>query len=96
MLGKQSSCYEERRLYTFDAEAGEPPGESVRPLTLERGRRDTPGRFGAPEGGTPAARRGLKAGMESDSAKLEATDLLGEDMPPLRAASSSNCKIAQC
>ena len=33
---------------------------------------------------------GLKAGMESDSARLEATERLGEE-PARRAASNSSC-----
>lgn len=38
---------------------------------------------------------GLKAGMESESARLDATDRLGEE-PPQRAASSSNCNVQFC
>lgn len=53
-----------------------------------------PGRLCAPEGGMAPA-EGLKAGMESDSARLEAIERLGEDMPPRLAASSSICSSAE-
>ena len=53
-----------------------------------------PGRLGAPEGGM-APEGGLKAGMESDSARLEAIERLGDDMPPRRAASSCICSTDQ-
>lgn len=69
----------------MEAEAGEAAGESERPLKL---RRDMPGRLAAPEGG-------LKAGMQSDSARLEAMDRLGDDMAPRFAASSSICSIGK-
>lgn len=75
----------------MEAEAGEAPGESERPLKL---RRAMPGRLRAPDGGM-APEGGLKAGMESDSARLEAIERLGDDMPPRRAASSSICSIHQ-
>ena len=79
---------------TFEAEAGEAVGESETPFGLLRLRRDMPGRLCAPEGGMAPA-EGLKAGMESDSARLEAMERLGEDMPPRLAASSSICSIAE-
>ena len=52
-----------------------------------------PGRLEAPDGGM-APEGGLKAGMESDSAKLEAIERLGDNTLPRRAASSSVCSIA--
>lgn len=73
------------------AEAGEAAGQSERPLKL---RRAMPGRLGAPDGGM-APEGGLKAGMESDSARLEAIERLGDAMPPRRAASNSICSIDQ-
>ncbi len=77
--------------HTLEAEAGEATGECVRPLALLRLSRDMLGRLWAPDGGM-APEDGLKAGMQSEFARLEATDLLGEDMPPpRRAASNSAC-----
>ena len=76
---------------TLEAEAGEAVGESERPLKL---RRDMPGRLAAPEGAM-APEGGLKAGIQSDSARLEAMDRLGDDMAPRFAASSSICSIGK-
>ena len=71
------------------------------PLTLFRFSKAMLGFLLAPEGGMPAAGDagagwGLKAGMQSDSARLEdVMDLLGDAR--LRfAVSSSNCTASQC
>lgn len=77
-------------MITLEAEAGEAAGESVRPLALFRLSRDMLGRLWAPEGGMAPPEAGLKAGMESDSARLEAIERLGE-APARRAASNSSC-----
>ena len=60
----------------------------MKPLALFRLRRDMLGRLWAPEGGMAPPEAGLNAGMESDSAKLEAIERLGEER---RAASNSSC-----
>lgn len=78
----------------LEAEAGEATGESVRPLALLRLSRAMLGHLWAPEGGI-APDTGLKAGMQSDSARLDATERLGEE--PARRASNSICsKMARC
>lgn len=87
-------CMVVNQKLALEAEAGEATGESVRPLALLRLSRAMLGRLWAPEGGI-APDTGLKAGMQSDSARLDATERLGEE--PARRASNSICsKIARC
>ena len=68
-------------------------GESSRPLGRLKLSRAMLGRLLDAEGGS-APEGGLKAGIESDSARLEATERLGDAMLLRFAASSSNCSIS--
>lgn len=98
---------EHSRTQTLEAEAGEPVGTSAMFLTRFRFSSAMLGFLCAPEGGMPAAPgnadavtgAGLKAGIQSESARLEdVKDLLGEPWWRL-ATSNSNCTalaISQC
>lgn len=77
---------------TLEAAAGDTEGESDKPLTLFRFSIAIAGFLAVPGGGRPMPpAAGLKAGMQSESARLdEVIDLLG-DAKLRRAISSSNC-----
>ena len=81
----QHSTTEATLAHTLEAEAGEPVGTSAVFFTLFKFSSAMLGFLCAPEGGMPEAPgdamtgAGLKAGIQSDSARLEdVMDLLGE------------------